>query len=613
MALPVTTQIHIGDTEITEFTGLSISQSLFGHHQFSLSIPYDRLEGTTGTFLSKAHEELCGQKITISFGQLQAATGEGKPSNKPFAFAFQGIVTQLEVGNQSDLTGAFQVQGYSPTYFLDDAPVRHTYRQQSLQAVFERVLQPYSGDLLPLQAKPSNTAPITYLAQYDESNFSFLHRLAAQYGEWFYYDGTRLQLGKPAAKEIPFESDGVRSSFNLNISLRHSAFVVSQYHLAQHQTLKATSEAQSVSWLGQNPLTEFALSQSERLFPTAMQLPPTTAIASQADVDKVAARYKSQHATSLVSCAGWGENPDMQLGNVLNVTGEGMGSNAAGQASFGKYLITSIVHTVDESGLYSNLFDAVPWSAEHPPLSPHRKPPVGQPELAEVVDLADPQHLGRVRVRYFWPVASPADAETDWLRVSTPYSGDGKGQLFTPELHSQVLVGYEHNWAEQPLILGNLFHPQNPQNAKYTTDQNHLKGLQTAGGNKFVMSDTKGEQTILMSNSNNKGTAIEVGFKGDGSISIKSNGPISLTAGGNITLTATKDIILTAENVTINAKQKLAKTAKTVEMTGTDSVDITGKTTALNAGETMTIAATSSLDVTGGHTASISSGKTRIH
>jgi type VI secretion system secreted protein VgrG len=67
--------------------------------------------------------------------------------------------------------------------------------------------------------------------------------------------------------------------------------------------------------------------------------------------------------------------------------------------------------------------------------------------------------------------------------VSTPYSGNGKGQLFTPEVGSQVLVGYEQSQAEFPLVLGNLFHPQNPQQATYTTPQNHLKGLQTAGGN----------------------------------------------------------------------------------------------------------------------------------
>ena len=59
--------------------------------------------------------------------------------------------------------------------------------------------------------------------------------------------------------------------------------------------------------------------------------------------------------------------------------------------------------------------------------------------LAEVVDGADPQHLGRVR--FGWAVAAPGEAERGWLRVSTPCSGEGKGQPFTPQKGSQVLLG----------------------------------------------------------------------------------------------------------------------------------------------------------------------------
>ena len=180
-----------------------------------------------------------------------------------------------------------------------------------------------------------------------------------------------------------------------------------------------------------------------------------------------------------------------------------------------------------------------------------------------MIDVADPHNLGRVRVRYYWPVAQPAAAETGWMRVSTPYSGNGKGQLFVPEVGSQVLVGYEQGQAEFPVVLGNLFHVQNPQQAKYTTPQNHLKGLQTAGGNKFVMSDTKDAQTILISNSNNKDTAILVSFQGDGSITIKSNGPVKLVSGDTITLEAVKNIELRAgEDISIAAQKNVSVAAR---------------------------------------------------
>ena len=75
MALPVTSQIQIGTTPVTEFTDLTISQSLFGHHHFSLGIPYDAVEGTKGTFLSKAHQLFCGQRITVSIALKEKVSG----------------------------------------------------------------------------------------------------------------------------------------------------------------------------------------------------------------------------------------------------------------------------------------------------------------------------------------------------------------------------------------------------------------------------------------------------------------------------------------------------------------------------------------------------------
>ena len=239
---------------------------------------------------------------------------------------------------------------------------------------------------------------------------------------------------------------------------------------------------------------------------------------------------------------------------------------------------------------YQNTFVALPDAAKHPPANPQAQPPQGVPELAQVIDVADPHHLGRVRARYYWPVTQPTDAETGWMRVSTPYSGNGKGQLFVPEVGSQVLVGYEQGLAEFPVVLGNLFHPQNSQQASYSPPQNNLKGLQTAGGNKFVMNDSHGAQTILISNSNNKGTAVEVGFKGDGSITIKSNGPVTvlspdikLEAGdkGKIVLHA-KTIHLEAEQeVTIKATSNVDITTQTLKAQTTDfTAEATGQLTA---------------------------------
>ena len=54
------------------------------------------------------------------------------------------------------------------------------------------------------------------------------------------------------------------------------------------------------------------------------------------------------------------------------------------------------------------------------------------------------------------------------------------------------------------------------------------------------MSDKKGEQTILISNPNHKGTATEIGFKKNGSITITPPGQ-AYTLSPSITLDAAKE------------------------------------------------------------------------
>ena len=188
--------------------------------------------------------------------------------------------------------------------------------------------------------------------------------------------------------------------------------------------------------------------------------------------------------------------------------------------------------------------------------------------------------------------------------------------MFTPEKGSQVLVGYENNRAEQPLILGNLFHPQNKQGAKYSTPENHLKGLQTAGGNKVVMSDKKGEQTILLSNSNNKSTAVSVSFKGDGSVHIHSKGPVTVT-GSVITLDAGEkgEIKMHAKNITMVAEDDVKVSAKTkgVSVSAKDKMALTAKEVLVVGKTKATVQSNTELALSGGSKATLQSSDTKVH
>ena len=619
MSLPVITQLTIGQKKITDFANLVIQQSLFGHHQLSVDIPFDLLEGSQHGFLAHAHQDLVAQPISVS---LQPAPGaQGGPA--AYRFAFKGVVTHLEVGTQGDLTGSFTVLAFSPTYLLTDVPRYRTFRNKTLAAIFRTVLAAYPGNTLANQLKPATTAPLRYVAQYGESDFVFLHRLAAQHGEWLYYNGSALCLERPTDPVLPFDADGVRAAFQLRMGVQASDTAVAQYQPDRHEVLRASSSAQAVPWVSQHPLTSFAAKASANLFPEAGTWAPVVALETQSALTSYVAQRKSQQAARLVTCKGWGEDPNMMLGRIIAVTGKGLGTRAVARESFGNYLLTSVTHVVDQDN-YHNVFEAVPSSAEHPPLNPHVHPPLGHAELAEVIDLQDPKRLGRLRLRYQWAVAKPADAETDWVRMTTPYSGDGKGQLFNPELGSQVLVGYEQNRAETPVVLGNLVHGNNKQKAKYSTEANHLKGLQTAGGNKVVMSDKKGQQTILLSNSNNKDTAVLVSFQGDGSVHIQSKGPVTVT-GANVTLAAgppakgqtafTGEIKLQAKTITLEAEDdvKVSAKKKSISLDAKKDISAEAKENISFKAKAKSITTTDKLEISGGSNVSIKAGKVKIN
>jgi type VI secretion system secreted protein VgrG len=545
MAIAVSVSISIdGGPALADYHSVSIRQELFTHHSFQVAVPYEMLETERGDgFFHQAHARYCGKPIAITLTPVVV---------KDPPLLFKGIITHIALSNSGDFAHSFVLSGFSPTYLLEDGTQRRTFLKKGLKDIFSQVLQPYAQQVPTAGAlAPQHQEAVKYAVQYGESAYAFLRRLADEYGEWFYYDGRALRLGSPPEQPVlPFAVQGAEG-FSMAIELQPTQFALARYDYLAHQPYQGTSASQQLSQL--NPFADFALQQSDKLFSQPARLLAGRHVRSQQQLDTTIKEWKENQVSSLVTFQGTGENPGFGVGRVVAV----QGSQGGQPHDYGRYRLTEVTHLV-QADMYQNSFVALPDSAKHPPANPQVQPPPGVPELAEVIDVADPQNVGRVRVRYYWPVAKPTEAETGWMRVSTPYSGNGKGQLFTPEVGSQVLVGYEQSQAEFPLVLGNLFHPQNPQQAKYTTPQNHLKGLQTAGGNKVVMSDQKGAQTILISNSNNKGTAVEVGFKGDGSITIKSNGPVTILS-PDITLEAggKGEINLHAKNITINADENL--------------------------------------------------------
>ena len=589
MSYSVDAHVQVVDgPALPEFQSLAVDQFTPTHHVFALECSFESLARALKVkpdiLHTLAHKELMGKDIAIDWQPKQA-----HDKRKRSQFTFKGTIT--EVVMHTNESNYYHISGYSPTYLLEDGKQNRTFVKASLKEIFEKVLGVYPVNSLQWELKPLHTAKLPYVVQYQETNYQFLARLAAQQGEWFYYDGQVLRLGAgPRPTPSRFQNDGIQS-FALAVRLEPSRAQGAHYNYRTHEPLKAAAAAPA----GSHAYSQFALTKSNEVFKQPHRLTGDTHLADRTQLKRALDQAAARTAVALVTLEGNSETSDLVPGGLLDVF------DAAG-ASYGTYRALTVRHVVDMDGNYSNHFEAMTATLAAPPANLLAVPPGAQSELADVIDLNDPKHLGRIRVRYHWDVKEPVDAESGWLRVSTPYSGDGKGQLFTPEKGSQVLVGYEQGLAEFPVVLGNLFHASNPQSAKYTTPNNHMKGLQTAGGNKVVMMDKPGEQTIHLSNSNNKATAVKVSFKGDGSVHIHSNGPVTVN-GSVIKLDAGEkgSIDLMAKTITIAAKEQIVICSETKDVVVSAETDITvdAKAKMLLSANENTLATTGKLDING--------------
>ena len=559
--------------KIVHYTRLRIEQSLFTHHSFELEVAFEELEDPDELFFHQSYQEVCGKSITFSF--------EPVLEKGSFAFAFKGIVTEIALKNTSDLVNVFVLKGYSPTILLEDYATRKTFIDQNIGQIANVVLGKYPRNMLRWKVETKHNATLPYVVQYNETNFAFLSRLAAEYGEWLYYNGKELVMGEPdAGQSVDFEVNGVQTC-NMSIALRPLQFKLGAYDYAQDEHYQSESGSQSVDGLGK--FSSFAMDESDKLFGQASERIVSKPMQSQQEIDEAAKTQKAVAANFLVDFRGSGESPDFRVGSVLNVSGVRPKKDGQTKESFGKYRVIEIVHEVDGNGNYQNHFKAIPESAAYPPANPQVVHPVAHSDLGIVVDNEDPESLGRVKVEFLWLSDSK---ESAWMRVGYPYTGDGRGMLFVPEVGAQVVVAYQDRSPEMPYIATSLYAKHDSE--KYTPSDNSLKQILFKGGNmvSFVDEPNGGKQQITIANIDKEDTASLI-------ISFADNGKIELKTQGDIQIEAQQNLSLKAQNISLEAQASLKLKATEIKAEAETNAEI-------KANAQLKLASSATTDISGG-------------
>lgn len=169
---------------------------------------------------------------------------------------------------------------------------------------------------------------------------------------------------------------------------------------------------------------------------------------------------------------------------------------------------------------------------------------------AIVVDLADPDGQGRVRVRLPWSPDTVEASYEAWARIATLMAGAGRGTWFIPEVDDEVLVSFEAGNPARPYVVGALWNGTDEPPERMDGDgRNNLRTIKSRSGIVLQFDDTAGSEKLTVETPAGQSVVLD---DGERSVTIQD-------ANGN---SATFD----AGGVTVDAAAKVTVNASTIEM-----------------------------------------------
>lgn len=118
-----------------------------------------------------------------------------------------------------------------------------------------------------------------------------------------------------------------------------------------------------------------------------------------------------------------------------------------------------------------------------------------------VMDVDDPNKVGRVRVKFPW---LNAEYRSNWIPIAAPMSGKRRGHFFMPEIEDEVLVAFEQGNFDHPFVVGFLW------NGVDTPPETELKNrvILTPGGHTLRFEDKDGAKKVVLKS--NAGHRVEL-------------------------------------------------------------------------------------------------------
>lgn len=555
---------------IKHFKHFRLQQSVKKHHYFELTLAHDTLDGVQNHDLEEAQQFL-GKRLTVVFKYKDV---EGSPER-----TFVGVITKVGFSQENHSLGNIVLKGYSPTILLDGAPHTQSFggnKPVNMGIIAEDVIkQGIESSKFDVKVNAKASSQILYSAQYNETHYNYLCRMAEAYGEQFYYDGEVLHFGNMPPQNKSLELIYGSNVSDVNVELKAVHIKPNFYGYNSSSNAKLISGETPIKHVGN--LAQTAYKNNEGIFKTpSLQVAP---IKAATDMDVVISQTSTagSKAVEVFTVSGGTTIPFLYPGCVADINMRK--TDTSKTAYFTKLMMTEVIHEVDTLGRYKGRFEAIASDTGYIP-TPDFTMPIAQPQIATVISNTDPLAQGRITVRFDWQLHDT----TNFIRMMAPDAGgtdqitQNRGYVAIPEVGDQVMVGFVHNHPDRPFVMGGMFHGGTALGGGV---DNHLKSIQTRSGIRILMNDAEGSVNIIDPSGNNylmdgKGNIIvtapkNMTFNVGEDLAINVGKDMKTSVGNDNTVSIINDHKFTSKNYkqTVNENKTINVTGDLKETTST--------------------------------------------
>jgi len=445
-------------------------------------------------------EKILGKSATLTLYAENSKNG---------ARYVNGIIVEAEYKGQDDLYSYIRVKLCPRIKLLAYKSDSRIFQDMTVKEIIQAVLK--QANLLSTDYEfclEGRSEKKEYCVQYQESDLSFISRLIAEQGLFYYFKHEQKHHHLLIADNIAAYSDNSKKTkvrYAPSQSYVSSSDEVSELAACSRVRSGAVSIA-SYNYL--NPSLELRVEHCDSIDKDLNQFDyPGDFMDVRLGQEQSKRRMESMQAYKKV-LSGKSDSRLLQVGYRFSLQGHP-------NAEFNReYVVIDVDHfaaqpqvkrqnAFSETGSFSNRFRCIASDIiSRPQYKGSIRPIMRGIQTAIVVGPSGEEiytdKFGRVKVQFRWDrYGNNNEKSSCWLRVSHSWAGNRWGSIFIPRVSQEVIVDFVEGDPDQPVITGCLYNANNmppltlPKNKSISgVKSNPLQ--KSSGSNKFIMDDKAG-------------------------------------------------------------------------------------------------------------------------